>query len=152
MPTVDEKVEMKAKPAPPDAYRAFLKGLQLRVINLKEASCDIDRDAYWESKDRKLEYKMTAESRGFGEDYFDVRAKLDATMTGGKPKIHLIKISATFDLHFHAEAITKALVDKFSNAEFRLIVWPYFREYVSDVSSRMYVPPVILPLSNEPEE
>ncbi len=63
-----------------------------------------------------------------------------------------MQLATTFDLHFHAEGITKALVDTFSNAEFRFIVWPYFREYVSDVSSRMYIPPIIIPLSTEQED
>jgi preprotein translocase subunit SecB len=149
---VNEKVEKKAKvAASSDVYDAFLKSLKLHTINLKDASCNIERDAYWDNKERKLDYKMTAECTETGEDYFDVRAKLNAMVTG-KPKIHLVGISATFDLHFHAKEITKALVEKFSNAEFRFIVWPYFREYVSDVSSRMYIPPIILPLSSEQED
>jgi preprotein translocase subunit SecB len=132
-------------------YTAFLASLHLYTINLKEAACDIDREAYWEHKEKNVSYKLTAESAGIKEDSFDVRSKLEVSMTGGKSKAHVVKIAATFDLHFHAKAIPKAFVDKFCSADVRLIVWPYFREYVSDVSARMYVPPVILPLSNKEE-
>jgi len=150
MPTSAEKIEKKAK-GPALSYEDFLRSLQLNVISLKEASCRIDRIAYWKHKGRQLSYKMTAEVGEIDDGFFDVQAKLDVTMSSSKPEEQIIRISATFDLHFHAEAIPKSLVDKFCKSEVRLIVWPYFREYVSDVSSRMYIPPVILPLSNEPE-
>lgn len=147
MPTV-ERIGKKTKQTPLD-YNAFLRSLQLHVISLKEASCDIDREAYWEHKERNLAYKMQAATIHVEGDYFDVQAKLEVTMTGGKSKVHQIRISTIFYLHFHADTIPKMLLDKFCNSDLRLIVWPYFREYVSDVSSRMYIPPVILPLSNE---
>jgi hypothetical protein len=70
-------------------------------------------------------------------------------MTGGKSKVHIVSIAATYDLHFHAKVKPKPLVDKFCNSDLRLIVWPYFREYVTDVSARMYIPPVILPLATD---
>lgn len=150
MPTTAEKIE-KAKPVTGE-YKLFLKSLGLHVIYLKETSCAIDRETYWKHRERNLSYKMTAESEDIGEDYFDVSAKLEVTVTGGKPKVHQIRISATFALHFHAKDAPKPLVDRFCGSDLRLIVWPYFREYVSDVSSRMYIPPVILPLSNEEED
>jgi preprotein translocase subunit SecB len=144
MPTIAEK---KSKPAPLE-YEAFIKSLKLNVISLKESACEIDRKAYWEHKERNITYKLTAESLEIEEDYFDVRAKVEVVMTGGKTKAPtpLIKISATYDLHFHAELIPKPLLQRFCNSDVRLIVWPYFREYVSDVSARMYIPPMILPL------
>jgi len=147
-----EKPEKKTKTATVLDYNAFLRSLKLHTINLKEATCDIDRKAYWDHKERNLAYKMMANAVDVGDNYFDVRAKVEVTITGVKPKAHIISIIATFDVHFHAEAFSKALVEQFCNSELRLIVWPYFREYVSDVSSRMYVPPLILPLSNEQEE
>jgi preprotein translocase subunit SecB len=94
---------------------------------------------------------MKADLLALGEYYFDVRAKLEVTVTGRKTKAHLVEIVASFDVHFHSEELPKQLVERFCNSEARLIVWPYFREYVSDVSSRMYIPPVILPLSNDQE-
>jgi preprotein translocase subunit SecB len=151
MPGVVEKTEKKAKQVQLE-YADFLKSLQLHVISLKESSCDIDRVPYWQHKERNLSYKMSAECVDIDSDYFDVRAKIEVAMVGGKQRVHLIKIVASFDLHFHADSILKPLVDRFCKSDVRLIVWPYFREYVSDVSSRMYVPPVILPLSTEQED
>jgi len=151
MPTTAEKTEKNSK-SPTSDYAAFLRSLQLYVISLKESACAVDQKAYWENKNRKLTYKMDAESIGIQESTFDVRTKVEVMMTGGKQKHNVLRISATFDLHFHASSIPKTLVDRFCNSDVRLIVWPYFREYVSDVSSRMYIPPVILPLSNEQGE
>ncbi len=147
MPTT---VEKKSKAAPLE-YTEFLASLQLFAINLRESACDIDRKEYWEHKEKNITYKVTAtaESIASEEESFNVRARLEVTMTGGKSKVHITKIAATYDLHFHAKLMPKSLVDKFCNSDLRLIVWPYFREYVTDVSARMYIPPVILPLATD---
>ena len=147
MPTTEKKNKAVSL-----GYEAFIASLKLQIINLKETACDIDREAYWKHKEKNISYKLTAEAIDTGEGYFDVRAKLEAAMTGGKSKAHLIKIAATYDLHFHAKPIPKVFLDRFCHSDVRLIVWPYFREYVSDVSARMYIPPMILPLSNEKDE
>jgi hypothetical protein len=134
-------------------YTAFIGSLSLHTINLKETSCEIDRDAFWKGEDRSIAYKFTAEPIGTAkEEYFDARARLEVTVAGDKSKSNMVKIAATFDLHVHAKATPKEYVKKFCDSEIRLIVWPYFREFVMDISGRMYIPPIILPLSDKKEE
>ena len=147
-PTATEK---RTK-TPALTYTAFIASLQLHTVNLKEASCNIDRDQFWSEEDKDISYKFTSEPVTIEGDRFDARTTLDVTMTTEKSKKHVLKISASFDLHLHAKEAPKEYVTNFCKGEIRLIVWPYFREFVMDISGRMYIPPIILPLSDKKDE
>ena len=147
MPTSTEK---RAKA--PLAYTAFIESLYLHTISLKEASCEINRDAFWKNEEKGIAYKFTAEPVKIEGKHFDARTRLELTMSEEKSKSIVVKIAATIDLHIHAQAAPKEYVKQFCESEIRLIVWPYFREFVMDISGRMYIPPIILPLSDKKEE
>jgi preprotein translocase subunit SecB len=140
------------KIAKDSGYAAFIASLHLYSIGLAESSCSIDRDEYWgKDEEKSVSYKMMSKPLALQEKTFDARSSLTLTITGEKSKAAIVKIVVTFELHFHASPITKELVDKFCESEIRLIVWPYFREYVSNTIGRMHIPPVILPLSDKEE-
>jgi hypothetical protein len=147
MPTTTEKRSKAAFD-----YTAFIESLELRTINLKESTCEINRDEYWKDEERSIGYKFSSEPIGIKGAYFDARARLELLMSGEKSKSSMVKIAATFDLHIHAKTALKEYVTKFCKSEIRLIAWPYFREFVMDISGRMYIPPIILPLSDKKEE
>jgi preprotein translocase subunit SecB len=131
-------------------YSEFIKSLELYSIGLSSATCDLNRDAYWEkSGEKSITFKLVSKSTEILQKHFDVRSTLTLNVSGEKSKSPALKIAATFDLHFHSPSVSKEFVEKFCESEIRLIVWPYFREYVQDVTVRMYIPPVILPLSNK---
>jgi preprotein translocase subunit SecB len=145
MPTTTEK---KAKPT----YAEFIGSLQLNTIYLREAACEIDRDSFWQNQDQKITYDLSASPTKIDDDYFDASATLVVNVVGEKSKTKLIKISAKYDFHVHTKLASKEFIEKFCGSEVRLIIWPYFREYVSETSSRMYIPPIILPLSDKAEK
>jgi preprotein translocase subunit SecB len=131
------------------SYESFIASIQLYMIGLAEASCSIDRDEYWGTAEEKsISYKLTSKASSVEDDSFDARSTLTLTLSGDKSKKQFVKISVSFDLHFHADLTKKEYVDQFCKSEIRLIVWPYFREYVSNTIGRMHIPPVILPISN----
>jgi len=135
--------------SPPD-YAAFIAALRLYNIGLKESSCSLDRDEYWKTDaEKKLDYKLTSKSNGQDKKHFDAESTLSLTLCGERPNSPVLRLSATFDLHFHGESITKEFVQQFCGSEIRLIVWPYFREFVTNMTARMHIPPVILPLSDK---
>jgi preprotein translocase subunit SecB len=59
-------------------------------------------------------------------------------------------IECTFDAHFHVEAhMAEGFAKQFTESDMRLVLWPYFRQYVFDTTARMAIPPVLVPLSTE---
>jgi preprotein translocase subunit SecB len=138
------------KSAPTTDYQAFIASLELYTIGLKESSCKIDRDEYWKKDEEHLNsYKLTSKLSSIEQKHFDVRSTFTLEITDEKSKTALVRVVATFDLHFHASPITREFVEQFCDSEIRLIVMPFFREFVADVTARMHIPPVILPLATK---
>lgn len=146
-----ETIQKRAVAAP--SYTEFLKSLHLSIIALKESSCEIDRDRYWkERKERNISFKLLSKPTSVNEEHFDIRSTLTLNVNTQKATSSVVKVSATFDLHFHAEPIIEEFVEKLCQSEIRLIVWPFFREFVINMTARMHIPPVTLPLSDEAEQ
>jgi preprotein translocase subunit SecB len=135
----------------PDAnseYQTFLASLNVYMIALTASSFKIQRDEYFAGgEDNSISFKLSSRPMSLQERHFDVRSTLNLTVTNEKTKKHLIQLIATFELHFHASPTKEEFVKRFCESEIRLVVWPYFREYVNDVTARMYIPPLILPLT-----
>src|SRR5258706_7821567 len=91
-------------------YTTFIESLSLHTINLKESSCEIDREAFWKDEERSIAYKFTSEPISSEGKYFDARARLEVTVTGDKSKVNMVRIAATYDSHIHAKATPKEYV------------------------------------------
>lgn len=131
-------------------YEDFISSLELYTIGLAGASCNIDREAYWEmEQEHSNSYEVVTRVTKIAETYFDARSTLTLDVSGEKSKSKLIEIVASFDLHFHASIKSKQCIERFCDSDVLLIVMPYIREYVTDVTARMHVPPIILPLSQK---
>lgn len=137
-------------------YKSFLENLDLFALGLESLSSKLDRAAYSKAerdKPRDLVYEITNHFglSEFDEDHFDVGATFafEAKLKGHEP---LLVIKATFSAHFHpkGKSVSKELAEKFAKAEARLVFWPYFRQAVADLTSRMYIRPVTIPLTFRP--
>jgi preprotein translocase subunit SecB len=133
-----------------DGYADFIGSLAPMTIALISESFRIDRIRYLESKSDSISVKLSSKLVGLGEEFFDVRSALDLKISEVGEKQPLVKFTAVYDLHFHAVGVTQARVEKFIDSEQRLVIWPYFRELVSNASARMHVPPIILPVGGNP--
>jgi hypothetical protein len=143
----------KKDPSRAGDYGAFIASLELYMIGLADSECQIDRKDYWgKDEGKRVSFKLSSKPVSIDKKHFDVRSTIVLSMMGEKSKSTVVRITATFDLHFHAEPLERELVHKFCESDIRLIVWPYFREYVSSIFSRMHIPPVFLPLSSGKQE
>jgi preprotein translocase subunit SecB len=58
-----------------------------------------------------------------------------------------VNIECAYQAHFHApKGFRREDAEAFVREYLAIITWPYFREFVSDMSSKMVIGPVILPL------
>ena len=137
----------KPKLVKADTYTEFVRSLELIIIALTSSSTRIRRDEYFEEKKRDLSVAMTLKPKRLSRDHFDLQAEATVKLTRKRSDC-LFDLSVTYELHFHAKPPVDAkLVRRFADSDAHLVLWPYLREYVSDVSARMYIPPILLPLS-----
>lgn len=140
-------------------YQKFLTKLKLIAIGLDSISAQVDRAVYAhahsEHRDkivREIESDYTVEN--FGKDHFNVVAEFNLSLSLGTEDggVSLLTIQAKISGHFHAaHPVSKDAADQFARAEARLLFWPYFRQYVSDMTGRMHVLPITIPLTIEAE-
>lgn len=134
-------------------YALFLKGIQLCGFGMQDSRTTQDRGAYVAllSKDRltrriSTEYNIMEVTK----DFFNASAKLSLTMEDkANPASPAVLVECTYIAHFHCDGceIAKDLAERFTKSELRIVVWPYFRQFVNDATSRMAIQPIVIPFS-----
>jgi len=130
-------------------YTDFIKSLNLSVIALTESNVKVDRDAYLNEENHAISIGWKAKPVvPAGRDYFDVIAELTVKVAKPKSQTAFLELKATYALHVHCmKDFPKEYGARFCNVEVRLMLWPYFREFVTGMCGRMHIPPVFLPLA-----
>jgi hypothetical protein len=136
----------------PKQYSDFLKGIKLYIVALDHASCAINRERYWECTEQDngmvRTFEGSYEATAIEGTSFDVIGRLEMKIFSTKDNGELLKIGCQYSTHFHARSrVDERAAKRFANAEAKIIIWPYFRQLVTDLSARMYIPPIIVPLS-----
>ncbi|HEY7097557.1 MAG TPA: protein-export chaperone SecB [Terriglobales bacterium] len=129
-------------------YTEFLQSLELSLIGLTQSNAKVDRARYLSEENHSISISWGGKALESGLDHFDVRAELTVKVSKPKTQTYFLELKAVFLLHIHCMKDSPAeYVDRFCNAEVRLMMWPYFREYVTSMCGRMHIPPVFLPLA-----
>jgi preprotein translocase subunit SecB len=129
-------------------YTGFLKSLELSLIGLTETSVKVDRDEYLNEENHAISMAWGSKPLKSGREYFDVRVELTVKVSKPKAQKHFLELKVAYLLHVHCiKDFPAEHVDRFCNAEVRLMIWPYFREYVTSMCGRIHIPPVFLPLA-----
>lgn len=143
-----------ANSAKPDTYESFLRSVRLVAIGLQDCHCHLDRLDYMRVfRDRETgltrinaEYDLT--DRGDGS--FDACGKFSFRIENRKTKQAVLSLDCRYESHFHADFDRASDFPKrFVENEMRLILWPYFREFTSNLTSKMAIRPIVIPLSTE---
>lgn len=137
-----------------DNYVRFLKAAALQGIGLEKAEAEVDRIALAEAQLKQEDIGSTLETSfdvlHHTEDHLAVGAhfillqRTGKKRKGAKPLLRIeCGFSALFKLGF---ACDEAMANRFTNAEARLVFWPYLRHFVADMTYRMSINPVLVPL------
>jgi hypothetical protein len=133
-------------------YEQFLQTVQPIGLGLAKASLQLDRRAYVKAKEQKngatrvisTEYKLLNAEEG----HFDATGSFSLTVTGGKSSGPALTIECIYEAHFHCKApVDRDLAERFTTSELRLVLWPYFREMVTNYCGKMCISPITIPLS-----
>ena len=134
-------------------YEAFLRNLKLFGLALTNSSCEVDRPTYFRLRDKKVAVRSVAanyELVRVEREFFNAVAKFKLTVDDKNRKERALTIQCTFQTHFHGkEPIDRTFAKQFTISELRLVIWPYFRQFVSDTTARMAIAPIVVPLSTQ---
>jgi preprotein translocase subunit SecB len=136
------------------AYAEFVRHAELIAMGLSTSSVQLDRAAYMKLRREKngliRAVDVSFEVRRVKTSSFDGLAKYTLTTQDRQKTVQPLRIECAFDAHFHGpEPIHQALAERFIKSFLGVIVWPYFRQFVFDLSARMAIPPITLPLLPE---
>jgi hypothetical protein len=134
------------------SYEAFLQGLDLVSLGLKSCSSSLDRGAFFEiaRKGKKMVKMLKDEYRlsRFEGEWFDAEGCFTLTVSETSIAIPWLKIDFVLDVHIHGKALMeKAYVERFTDSELGIILTPYARHFVTNITGQMAIPPVVLPLA-----
>ena len=118
-------------------------------MGLKSSSAALQREVLWQlNKHEKPECKLSEQYKQteIGEGYFEAEAQYKVTIAAGERLA--LKIECTFEIHVHAQSPVKPeMAKRFAESDLRFIILPYARHFVTDMTSQMQIPPIVLPLA-----
>src|SRR2546422_207365 len=134
---------------------SFDEQVALIAMGLQSCSCRLDRHNYARlrrSEGDKAVRSITVDVglKRSSDLAFDGRISYCLRVTDKRDEGVPLEVSCTFEAHFHSRRrFRPEEADKFVKDYLRIISWPYLRQFVSDVTSRMAIPPLTLPLLPE---
>lgn len=132
-------------------YEAFLRGLDLIVVELNSCASAIDRVAMREVSQAKSPARLLSENyktKVVHSKFFDAVGEFEATISATKDSTPAVSIRCEFEAHFHTdENASKAHIERFVRSEFQFVVLPYARQFISATTAQMGIRPVTIPLS-----
>jgi preprotein translocase subunit SecB len=134
-----------------DSYADFIGSITLIGLALSNCSASVDRGSYFELSRKNTTRTVSTEYKldDVDGECFDVSARFALTVEGKMKSPKALSLECVFIAHFHYTApdIRRDFAERFTQSELRIILWPYFREFVSDISSKMAIPSILIPLA-----
>jgi hypothetical protein len=135
-------------------YEEFLRGVELVSVGLRSCSAHLDRaglSRLWSSEKRPpRSFSDTYRPTEIGSNYFEAAGLFVVKVQESPSVAPVLSVECEFEAHLHGvEPISKVFVERFVKSEFRLILVPYARQFVSSITAGMSIPPLVIPLSTK---
>lgn len=138
---------LKDKPKiSPENYKKIISGIELMSISLKECDAFINTDISTPG-DLTIDIKEEADYKLKEEKRVHIFHKytVDARKPGSKSRY--VKLGIVFLIRVTSEEkFTDDFFEIYKHISLHLNTWPYLREYINQMTSRMNIPPLTLPL------
>ena len=135
-------------------YKDFLSSVKPIGIGLKESSSRLDRKVLFalrkvkDSAIRTIQADYELIEIGEKQGYFEATGAFALSVADAKSGNAALSITCTYMVHFHcATPVDRKLAERFAGSELRLVLWPFFREFVFNMCGKMSIPPITIPLS-----
>lgn len=127
----------------PEDYRKILTGIDLKNILLSDLKASIKHELLTDGL--KIGIKEDAQY-SYEDEELIIKSKYALTAKNNDKKI-VIKIESVFIVVFEStSSINDEFFEIYKEISLPLNVWPFFRELVNSITSRMNIPPLTLPL------
>jgi len=129
----------------PEQYRKILLGLELKNLFLISCSSKFDRASVGADVNVKVDDKATFGRKEKNE--IEIRQTYSFGAKNQTSKKNYLTIKCEYCLSYSSkEEFTEEFFEMFKRANLHINSWPFFRELVYSLTSRMYIPPITLPL------
>jgi len=133
---------MKEKKVTPQMYKKFITKLSLKEIKMLSAAAKVEKDF---SPPASVKIKDNKKYEVLGEGSFRVLQEYTLQATESGEKRIRFEVKALYSLIYSSEVpITDEIFKIFSYSNLTLHTWPYFRQFVHEMTLRMNLPPLLL--------
>lgn len=134
----------------PEDYKKIIKGIDLISISMKESKSFLNLDTKISSElNINIKDEASFETKDNNEVFVFHKYVVDARKPNSKSRF--IQIDVTFLIRLSSkENFTDDFFDIYKNVSLHLNTWPYLREFINQMTSRMNVPPLTIPLFKTP--
>lgn len=129
----------------PELYRKILSGLELKNLFLISCTSNIDRSSLGTEAGIKIVDDASYSKSEKNEIEITQKYSIEAKDQTSKKKFLNIKCEYHL-IYTSREDFTEEFFEVFKKANLPINSWPFFRELVYNITSRMYIPPISLPL------
>ena len=142
----------KLKPSGKISKNGFDEKVTLVGMGIKTCSSKLDRSAYFQirrlrPKDEIRSISSSVYVEKCTDIAFDGVVKYAVRIEDRTHKGAPVQIECAYQVHFHApKGFRRQDAEAFVRSYLTIITWPYFREFVSDMSARMAIATLTLPL------
>lgn len=140
-------------------YEEFLRGVELINIGLKRCSANLDRIPFFKlyAKEKARPVRSVRDSYKIthvGKRFFEASGAFNINLRESAEADPILTVECEFEAHLHGpEPIPEEFLQRFVQSEFKLILIPYARQFVSSLTATMSIPPLVIPLSiSKPKE
>lgn len=140
-----------AKPSA-ESYERIQKGLELRKLYVKSFSGHINLEVITKAvKALTVSISSTADFRSNPKNEVEVTQTWEVIARDKRSKSECLNLSVTYCVVLHSkEKFTKGFFAVFERTSLPFNMWPFVREFVNNMTARMNVPPLTLPLFKAP--
>lgn len=132
---------------PPKEYNAILAQVELVEIALEECSAKIRKDRIVKSLKISIKDKISNKREEGSAHHTRITHSYELVASSDSKRDFAIKITGLFTVAYSAKVqLTEEFLDIFIERSVPMHTWPYFRELVQNLTQRMNVPPLTLPL------
>lgn len=142
----------RRKPTGRTSRAAFDKNVELIGMGIKASSSQLDRSGYFQlrrtrPKDEVRSISLNVHLEKHTDIAFDGIIAYTLKIEDKTKKASPARIECAYQAHFHApKGFKREDAEGFVREYLAIISWPYFREFVSDISAKMAIGPLTLPL------
>lgn len=130
----------------PEKYREFIEAIELRDIKLIELNTHIVEEQPTTDNTLKVDIKTTNEHKILNNMLIFY---VNYILIMKQSKKVVLKIKAKYKVDYELLKkieIDEKTIDFFSEMNLPLNVWPFFRELCNDITTKMRIPSLVLPL------